>query len=78
MHAAHCEGGRGRARNCGEAPVVETDGDGAMAVAGKMTRWQGCGGLKLEPEVVGEADEADKALEHILVGRGRLRPWERW
>ena len=56
MDVAHCEGGRGRARNCGEAPVVEIDGDGAVAVAGKTTRWRGCGGIHLEPEVVGDAE----------------------
>ena len=69
---------RGRSWTCleppgGEAPVMEIDGDGAVAVAGKTTRWRGCGGLQLEPDVVGDADEADEALKHILAGRGRLR-----
>ena len=77
MDAAHCEGCRGRARNRGEAPVVEIDGDGAVAVAGKTTRWRGCEGLQLEPKVVGDADEVNGAAEHNLTGRGRLRPWER-
>ena len=31
MDAAHCEGGRGRARNRGEVPVVEINGDGVVA-----------------------------------------------
>ena len=57
--------------------MVEIDGDGAVSVAGKTTRWRGFGGLQLEPEVVGDADEADEALEHIPGGRGRPRPGER-
>ena len=32
MDAAHYEGARGRARIRGESPVVEIDGDGAVAV----------------------------------------------
>ena len=73
---------RGRSWTCleppgGEAPVMEIDGDGAVAVAGKTTRWRGCEGLQLEPKVVGDADEANGAAEHNLTGRGRLRPWER-
>ncbi|KAM3227029.1 hypothetical protein ACQJBY_059150 [Aegilops geniculata] len=65
MDAAHCEGGRGRARNRGEASVVEIDGDGAVAVAGKTTGWRGCGGLQLELEVVGDADVGDEAPSHL-------------
>ena len=57
MDAAHFEGGRGRARNRGEAPVVEIDGDGAVAVAGKTTRLRRFGTVLLDPVGVVDEDE---------------------
>ncbi|VAH90336.1 unnamed protein product [Triticum turgidum subsp. durum] len=74
MDAAHCKGGRGRTRNRGEASVVEIDGDGAVAVAGKTTGWRGCGGLQLELEVVGDVHVGDEAPGHLPKRRGAWWP----